>query len=86
MAKFTGDHLLTRFVGGLNVAMLNGQAWKTQRMVANPAFHRSMPVKLFGKLAQDLFAAMESMDEVVDFTDLMQRWTLEVIGRVGFGR
>jgi cytochrome P450 len=84
--KSTSKHLLTRFLGGPNVATLNGQAWKSQRMVTNPAFRRSMPVKVFGKLTQDLFAVMETMDPVVNLTDLMQRWTLEVIGRVGFGK
>lgn len=51
----------------------------------NPAFHRSQPVKLFGKLTQDMFKAMETMDTTVNVSDLMERWTLEAIGRAGFG-
>jgi cytochrome P450 len=42
--------LFTRFIGGPNMAVLNGHEWKEQRKVANPAFHRSMPVKLFGSI------------------------------------
>lgn len=45
-----------------------------------------MPIKLFGKLTQDLFKVMDTMDETVDVSDLMLRWTLEAIGKAGFGR
>lgn len=75
-----------RFIGGNNMLMASGSAWKAQRMIANPAFHQSMPVKLFGRLTQDLFNAMETMEETVNVTELMERWTLEVIGKAGFGK
>jgi cytochrome P450 len=79
------DTLLTKFVGGPNVLTLAGHEWKNQRKVTNPAFRRSMPVKLFGKLTQELFKVMDTMDETVDISDLMLRWTLEAIGKAGFG-
>lgn len=43
-----------------------------------------MPVHMFGKLTQDLFKEMENMDSTVEVTDLMERWTLEAIGKAGF--
>ncbi|KAI8879153.1 cytochrome P450 [Backusella circina FSU 941] len=73
-----------KFVGRPNIALLNGEHWKTQRKIANPAFHRSMPVHMFGKLTQDLFGEMEKMETTVEVTDLMERWTLEAIGKAGF--
>lgn len=78
--------LLTKFITGENMIMAEGARWKSQRKVANPAFRRSMPVKLFGQLTQEMFVAMESMDEIINVTDLMQRWTLDAIGKAGFGK
>lgn len=68
------------------MGFLDGQAWKTQRKIANPAFHRSMPVKLFGELTVELFKVMENMDETINVSNMMERWTLEVIGKAGFGK
>lgn len=65
---------------------LNGHAWKEQRKIANPAFHRSMPVHMFGKLTQDLFVEMDKMGERIEISDLMERWTLDAIGKAGFGK
>ncbi|KAI9360255.1 cytochrome P450 [Pilaira anomala] len=77
--------LFSRFIGGPNILILNGHAWRSQRKVINPAFHRSMPVKLFGKLTQEMFKAMETMETTINVSDMMERWTLEAIGRAGFG-
>ncbi|KAI9345054.1 cytochrome P450 [Pilaira anomala] len=77
--------LSSKFLVGPNIVMLNGQHWKDQRKVANPAFRRSMPVKLFGDLTVEMFKVMEASSEVVNVSDLMERWTLEAIGRAGFG-
>lgn len=79
------DSLNAKFIGGPNIVLLNGHEWKNQRKIANPAFRRSMPVKLFGKLTQELFKSMETMDDTVNVTDLMERWTLDAIGKAGFG-
>ncbi|KAG0173233.1 cytochrome P450-dit2 [Apophysomyces sp. BC1034] len=73
-----------RFTRGPNLVFLNGGDWKKQRKIANPAFHRSMPVHLFGTLTQNLFKTMDKMDDTVDITDLMERWTLDAIGKAGF--
>jgi cytochrome P450 len=79
------DSLLVRFTGGPNVLLSNGEAWKSQRKVANPAFRRSMPVQLFGTLTQELFRTMDKLGETVNWPDLTQRWTLDAIGLAGFG-
>ena len=80
------EHTLNvKFANGPNLVFLNGAYWKNQRTIANPAFHRAQPIQLFGKLTQDLFSKMDKMAETVDVTDLMERWTLEAIGKAGFG-
>lgn len=83
--KGNENSLAGKFVIGPNMVLLNGEHWKSQRKIANPAFGRSMPMKLFGRLTQELFKAIESMGEVVNVSDLMQRLTLEAIGKAGFG-
>lgn len=78
--------LAGKFLIGPNLLFLNGHEWKSQRKMANPAFHRSTPVKLFGGLTQDMFKVMESLGETINVSDLMERWTLDVIGKAGFGK
>ncbi|KAI8369193.1 cytochrome P450 [Choanephora cucurbitarum] len=74
-----------RFLGENSMVIANGHKWKAQRKLANPAFHRSMPVNLFGKLTLDFFDVVDQSNGRIDFTDLIQRWTLEAIGKAGFG-
>ncbi|KAI9485028.1 cytochrome P450 [Zychaea mexicana] len=77
--------LYGKFAVGPNVAFINGQHWKSQRMVMNPAFHRQMPIDLFGKLTLKLFNVMdESLDKPINFPDMTTRWTLDAIGLAGF--
>ncbi|KAL9541602.1 hypothetical protein MBANPS3_009026 [Mucor bainieri] len=85
MLKGKEGTLNAKFAHGPNLVFLNGSHWKAQRMVANPAFHRAQPIQLFGKLTQDLFERMDRLDETADVHDLMERFTLEAIGRAGFG-
>lgn len=68
------------------MAMTSGDQWKRQRNIMNPAFHRSMSVKLFGNLTQEMFRSMENKGNIFNVSDLMERWTLDVIGRAGFGK
>lgn len=86
MTRGKEDTLNGRYLSGRNILMENGQHWKSQRMIANPAFRRAMPVKLFGKLSVDLFNMIEQNGSQVEVTDLMQRLTLDVIGNAGFGK
>ncbi|KAI7899442.1 cytochrome P450 [Cokeromyces recurvatus] len=86
MMAGAGKRTLTgKFMDSANILFSNGHIWKSQRMIANPAFRRSMPVKLFGKLTVDLFKVVDDMPETVEVTDLMERWTLDAIGKAGFG-
>lgn len=42
-----------------------------------------MPVKLFGKITQQLFETMDTMNETINVSDMMIRCTLEAIGNAG---
>ncbi|KAJ2954985.1 hypothetical protein NQZ79_g8924 [Umbelopsis isabellina] len=56
--------------------------------IANPAFHRHMPVKLFGNLCEKMMDRFESEGDGLSHANvpvLMQRFTLDVIGQAGFG-
>jgi cytochrome P450 len=78
--------LLYRFIGRPNILSSNGEQWKEQRKIANPAFHRSMPVGMFGQLTLDLFSEMDKLGDTIEMTDFMERWTLDAIGKAGFGK
>ncbi|KAI9490119.1 cytochrome P450 [Zychaea mexicana] len=84
--KHFEDTVIGRFIIGPNILFLSGQHWKNQRKVANPAFHRSMPLALFGRLTENLFQVIDKSDgKAVDAYDLMERWTLDAIGNASFG-
>ncbi|CAO3597966.1 unnamed protein product [Absidia cylindrospora] len=80
--------LVFRMIGVSNILFENGDEWTKHRRLANPAFHRSMPIQLFGETAQQLFAVLDKTqpdDFTVDVGELFERVTLSVIGRAGFG-
>ncbi|KAI9251834.1 cytochrome P450 [Phascolomyces articulosus] len=77
--------LITRFIVGPNILFLSGQHWLDQRKIANPAFRRSMPVALFGRLTEKLFNVIDTTGDTSDVYDLMERWTLDALGNAGFG-
>ncbi|KAI8054831.1 cytochrome P450 [Thamnidium elegans] len=76
-------HILLKY-GQPNLVFTNGEEWKSQKKVINPAFRRSMPVKLFGNITQQLFKRIEGSEKTLDVSDLMTRCTLEAIGKAGF--
>ncbi|KAI8339869.1 cytochrome P450 [Chlamydoabsidia padenii] len=76
---------VVRFFGHDNIAVVNGERWKTQRKVMNPAFHRSMPVQMFGRLLQKGFKNIEKQGNEVPILDFFQRLTLDALGIAAFG-
>ncbi|KAI8877924.1 cytochrome P450 [Backusella circina FSU 941] len=78
-------HALSYKFTGRNIALLSGDPWKKQRKVINPAFHRAMPLDMFGQLTIQMFDEMEKLGDTIDFTDMMERFTLDAIGKAGFG-
>ncbi|CDH56612.1 cytochrome p450 [Lichtheimia corymbifera JMRC:FSU:9682] len=83
-----GDTLLGKLAFRRNILTLNGAGWKAHRKIANPAFHRSMPIELFGTLCQkSLTKMMDELDDDgnIDFYNIAERFTLDAIGLAGFG-
>ncbi|KAI8070958.1 cytochrome P-450 cyp509A1 [Gongronella butleri] len=77
------------FLGRENILSTNGATWKKHRKLANPAFHRAMPIKLFGRTAIELFEMLDQQHPdqdvfVAPFGNLMERVTLDIIGLAGF--
>ncbi|KAI8070672.1 cytochrome P450 [Gongronella butleri] len=76
---------LVRFFGKKNVALVNGHVWKSQRKVMNPAFHKSMPVALFGELMQKGYQIIERDGNQLRCLDFFHRLTLDALGLGSFG-
>ncbi|KAI9307115.1 cytochrome P450 [Cunninghamella echinulata] len=86
-APFTKDTLTHNYIRNDNLALVSDKnEWKKHRMTVNPAFHRHMPVKLFTEYVHRVFDVIDSSNEsTVDVNMLMQKFTLDIIGKAGFG-
>ncbi|RCI04939.1 cytochrome P450-dit2 [Rhizopus stolonifer] len=65
-----------------NMGNANHKDWRRQRGVANPVFHRAMPLDTFGQIASRMFKSMETQypDGKVDVADYMRRYALDCLG------
>ncbi|KAI8070673.1 cytochrome P450 [Gongronella butleri] len=85
LETFDKDSPLVKFFGKKNVAIVNGHAWKNQRKVMNPAFHRSMPIGMFTDLMQKGFDVIEQNEHQIKCLDFFHRLTLDALGLGSFG-
>ncbi|CDH48236.1 cytochrome p450 [Lichtheimia corymbifera JMRC:FSU:9682] len=78
--------LIGRVMGTRHIAILNGHEWKTHRKVANPAFHRAMPINIFGQITHRLFKVMDDQlqNGPIEVHSQMTRWTLDALGLFAF--
>ncbi|KAG1114134.1 hypothetical protein G6F42_014272 [Rhizopus arrhizus] len=71
-----------------NLFFSTGAEWKRQRRIANPAFHRAMPISLFGLYAEKLFSSISKSHStngsVIDLGSYVTNFTLDIIGDAGF--
>ncbi|KAG2175879.1 hypothetical protein INT44_000357 [Umbelopsis vinacea] len=77
--------LITKFFGTNNMAFANTHEWRKRRKIANPAFKRSMPAKTFALLTSRMFEQIDKSSGPVHIQKLLQRFTLDAIGLIGFG-
>ncbi|KAI9279366.1 cytochrome P450 [Sporodiniella umbellata] len=77
--------LIHRFIGGPNILLQSGAEWRKHRKIANAAFRESMPIKLFGQLAQKTLKNIKVESGPVNVHSLFQRFALDSIGIAGFG-
>lgn len=68
-----------------NILGANKEDWKRQRKVANPAFHRRMPVATFGEVTRTVFKVIEAEhNQYPDLASFARRFALDCIGLGGF--
>ncbi|KAI7874070.1 cytochrome P450 [Lichtheimia hyalospora FSU 10163] len=77
--------LFGRIGFGPNIFMVNGNQWKLQRRITNPAFHRSLPINLCGRVSEDLFNLVMGQGGVFNIHSLTEQFTLDVLGQGIFG-
>ncbi|GAN02680.1 cytochrome P450 [Mucor ambiguus] len=60
-----------------------GDEWKRQRRIANPAFHRAMPISLFGMYTEKLFTSIakshSNNSNEVDLGGFITNFTLDIM-------
>ncbi|KAG2228008.1 hypothetical protein INT45_012032 [Circinella minor] len=88
MDYFPEDSAMMHFAGKDNVAIINGEHWKAQRKIMNPAFHREMPAAVFGSLMPSVFELIKQMQSNgeghVSVSTLTRRLTLDALGKAAF--
>ncbi|KAL9537251.1 hypothetical protein MBANPS3_011946 [Mucor bainieri] len=80
-----GDVLINKLVRHPSILTENGSSWKVHRQAANPAFHKAMPVKVFGALAQNFFKQIELENGSVNMSVYLKKYTFDAITTAGFG-
>ncbi|KAF8074653.1 cytochrome P450 4F5 [Lyophyllum atratum] len=78
------DHLHFTFLSGPNVVFSNGDMWKRHSASVKAAFDREIPVHRFVTLSHELFERMGD-GGIHRFSDLVQRYTLDVVGTALLG-
>ncbi|CAO3635450.1 unnamed protein product [Cunninghamella blakesleeana] len=78
--------LTNEYFGTENLILVNDiNQWKRQRMLVSPAFKKSMPVRLFADYSHRAFDIIDNTKgSSVDVKSLMERYTLDIIGKAGF--
>ncbi|KAI8579674.1 hypothetical protein K450DRAFT_240971 [Umbelopsis ramanniana AG] len=74
--------LIFKFFGNTNMSLANAHEWRRRRKAT---FKRSMPAKTFAVLTSRMFEQIEKIDGPVHVQKLLQRFTLDAIGLIGFG-
>ncbi|CEI87192.1 hypothetical protein RMCBS344292_01611 [Rhizopus microsporus] len=65
-----------------NMGNASVAVWKRQRSVANPVFHRAMPIETFAQVVLRMFESIDKHDPngVIDAVSYMKRYTLDCLG------
>ncbi|KAM3583176.1 hypothetical protein VKS41_004927 [Umbelopsis sp. WA50703] len=79
-----GDTLLNGMIRHPSILTEPGEKWKKHRKASSPAFHRAMPVNIFGHLVQNLFVEIEKNLNSVEISGLLERFGFDAITSAGF--
>eukprot|EP01103_Thecamoeba_quadrilineata_P007266 TRINITY_DN1708_c0_g1_i3.p1 TRINITY_DN1708_c0_g1~~TRINITY_DN1708_c0_g1_i3.p1 ORF type:complete len:526 (-),score=108.20 TRINITY_DN1708_c0_g1_i3:161-1738(-) len=83
------DSLFGKFMGNYNIVMSNGETWKRQRKIVNPAFHKKnlaiLADSVFSSKIKGLLEELEKIDkQPIEIHPWTQKFTLDVLGLSGF--
>ncbi|EXX68538.1 cytochrome P450 [Rhizophagus irregularis DAOM 181602=DAOM 197198] len=79
-----GNILYDFFGNGL--VFSNGDKWRTYRKLATPAFNNALSPEIVGETVMDLFSFIQqNLNRPIDIFEVMQRTTIEVLGKLAFG-
>ncbi|KAJ7439662.1 cytochrome P450 4F5 [Mycena latifolia] len=78
------EHLHFTFLSGPNIVFSNGEQWKRHSASVKRAFNQSLPVYVFAELAEDVLKKI-GKGGVWSWTEIMQKFTLDVVGRAALG-
>jgi len=74
--------LLSKFFGESNIVTSDGDEWRRHRRIANPAFKKQLPTKMFGECTEELIEKIhETQQESTVVHKLFQQLTLDALGR-----
>ncbi|KAJ7439659.1 cytochrome P450 [Mycena latifolia] len=78
------EHLHFTFLSGPNIVFSNGEQWRRHSASVKRTFNQSLPVYVFAELAEDVFKKI-GKGGVWSWTEIMQKFTLDVVGRAALG-
>ncbi|CAB4483282.1 unnamed protein product [Rhizophagus irregularis] len=76
---------LYKFFGN-GLSFSNGDIWRTYRKLATPAFNNALSPEMVGETTLDLISFIQqNLNRPIDVFEIMQRTTIEVLGKLAFG-
>ncbi|RIA91638.1 cytochrome P450 [Glomus cerebriforme] len=83
--EYRPGNVLYDFFGN-GMVFSNGDKWRTYRNLANPAFNLALSPEMVGETTMDLFSFIQqNLNRPIDIFEVMQRTTIEVLGKLAFG-
>ncbi|KAI7855507.1 cytochrome P450 [Circinella umbellata] len=84
-AHFPENSAQNQMFGTDNLLTANGEDWKRQRKIMNPAFHHAQPINIFTSLMPQAITLIDkSVNKTISATQLSKRLTLDAIGKFAF--
>ncbi|KAI0741969.1 cytochrome P450 [Daedaleopsis nitida] len=80
----SSDMLLWKLIGHNNVFLSDGEMWKRQSKMMRDALRRTVPIDVFTTLARTTFSLIGEGGRVC-WSDLMNRYTLDAVGKTVIG-
>ncbi|CAB4403344.1 unnamed protein product [Rhizophagus irregularis] len=77
--------ILYKFFGN-GLPFSNGDKWRAHRKLATPAFNNALSPEMVGETTLDLISFIQqNLNRPIDVFEIMQRTTIEVLGKLAFG-